>query len=72
MPPEMLKTLSTLSKGAETKYFRYDSEPPKGRWRMEVQELEQKKVFIIETKETVVSGKTNVAVVRVDPVRPKK
>ena len=72
VPPELLKSASTLSKGAETNYFRYDSEPPKGRWRMDVQDSEQKKVFIIETKETVVSGKTNVAVVRVDPVRLKK
>jgi hypothetical protein len=72
VPPELLKSASTLSKGAETKFFQHDSVPPRGMWRVEFQESEQKKVYFIETKETVVNGKTNVTVVMAMPLKPKK
>ena len=72
VPPELQKAVSTLSKGAETKFFRYDSVPPKVMWRVEIQDGESRKIWLIETKETVVSGKTNVAIIKADGVRPKK
>jgi hypothetical protein len=72
VPPELQKSISTLSKGSETKYFRYDSDTSTVMWRVEIQGQNEKKSWLIETRESVSNGRTNVSVIKADAMRPKK
>jgi hypothetical protein len=72
VPPVLQKSVATLGHGSEAKYFRFDSDSSKVIWRIEFQEQNQKRTFLIETRETVSNGKTNVAIIRADPIRPKQ
>jgi hypothetical protein len=70
--PTGLQKSITLAKGAEAKFFRYDSDSPKVMWRIEIQAQKGKTAWLVEILETVNEGKTNVSVIKGDKIPPKK
>ena len=73
VPSEVKKSIPiTLSEGSESKFFRYESNTPKVVWRVEVRVKTEKLSYVIQTRESVRDGKTNVTVVAVAPGPPKQ
>lgn len=67
VPPELRQVVSRLSYGTNATYFRSNVDSARAVWRVEVLQPERKKRYLVDTKELVVNGKTNVLVERIYP-----
>jgi hypothetical protein len=72
VPPELRQVVARLSYGTNATYFRTNFDSPSIVWRVDVQQPEHKKRYLVHTKELVTNGKTNVVIEHIDLDRPTK